>query len=248
MKIKAPWINRIAYIIPKDELDDSVILNRLELYEDKQEKIINNINVTIDTYSRKNTKIKKYYLENQQEDRWFYIEKLLSNDICERLCNWAKNNIDYKTLDTVDDRPVCECIITSKQFSDVCGKEILSSILIHCTVKVKNVHMIIRKYSSEENNRDSLDEHYDCSEETINVALNYRSDYEGGELYFKFDQETEGLPSSGNKKYIPNIYNSGDVLIHNQYIMHGVNQITKGSRWALIIFLNHTATGSTSAR
>ena len=89
--------------------------------------------------------------------------------------------------------------------------------------------MIIRKYSLEENNRDSLIEHYDSSEETINIALNYKSDYENGELYFKFD----------DKKYIPNTYNSGDVHIHNKYILHGVNKITKGSRWTLIIFLNH---------
>jgi hypothetical protein len=100
MKIAASWINRIAYILPKDELEDSIMLNRLELYEDTENKIINDINITIQTHSIKNTKVKTLYLTEQSNIKWFYIEKLLSDNICEKLCDWAKDKINYKTLDT----------------------------------------------------------------------------------------------------------------------------------------------------
>ncbi len=233
MKIDALWINRIAYTVPKDNLDDLTTLNRLELYEDLENNMINEIPNTTETYSIKDTKIKKSYLTLQPEIKWYYIEKFLSDKICERICKWAEDKIDYITLDTVDNKPLCETKIEPYKLTEICGNEMLPSILSFSKVKTRNIHMIIRKYSSDENCRDSLGEHYDCCEETIGITLNYKSDYKDGLFYYKFD----------DKKIIANAYNAGDISIHNKNMLHGVEPVTNGNRWTLIIFINHIKAG-----
>ena len=72
-----------------------------------QKKLINETPITTETYSVKDTKVKKSYLTLKPDLKWSYIEKLLSDKICERICNWAEDKIDYVTLDTVDNVNSC---------------------------------------------------------------------------------------------------------------------------------------------
>ena len=198
-----------------------------------QKKIINETPITTETYSVKDTKVKKSYLTLKPDLKWSYIEKFLSDKVCERICNWAEDKIDYVTLDTVDNKPLCETKISPNKLNEICGSEFLPSILSFSKVKIRNIHIIVRKYSSDGNGRNSLGEHYDCCEETIGITLNNKTDYRHGLLYFKFN----------DKKIIVDMYNAGDILIHNKNILHGIEPVTNGNRWTMIIFLNHIKSG-----
>jgi hypothetical protein len=88
------------------------------------------------------------------------------------------------------------------------------------TADVKD--MFIVKY--EVDTQKSLNIHKDGTHLSFNIMLSDTSDYEGGGTYF----------DDGLTYYL----NRGDVLIHSGYINHGSHDITRGTRYVLVVFFN----------
>uniref|UniRef100_A0A6C0LQ16 Fe2OG dioxygenase domain-containing protein n=1 Tax=viral metagenome TaxID=1070528 RepID=A0A6C0LQ16_9ZZZZ len=70
----------------------------------------------------------------------------------------------------------------------------------------------------------SLNIHKDGTHLSFNIMLSDINDYEGGGTYFD-DRLTYYL-------------NRGDALVHSGYINHGSHDITKGTRYVLVVFFN----------
>jgi hypothetical protein len=83
--------------------------------------------------------------------------------------------------------------------------------------------IFIVKYN--ENIQNKLSLHKDGSFISFNVMLNDKSEYEGGGTFFKCDKKTFMLEK-------------GDLLIHSGQLEHSGIEITKGTRYLLVFFVN----------
>ena len=101
-------------------------------------------------------------------------------------------------------------------------KQIFKSYCIPEKYTVNVVDMFIVKY--EVDAQKSLNIHKDGTHLSFNIMLSDINDYQGGGTYFE-----DGLTSYLNR---------GDVLVHSGHINHGSHDITKGSRYVLVVFFN----------
>lgn len=149
---------------------------------------------------------------------------VLSKNVCRSLIDKAENNIDKKTLDTVDKEPTYEYF-----FNDLHEYCNVSELLQLVSVEVKTVNYWIRQYCP--GGRNKLRHHQDDNSQTINIALNDPSEYTGNGLCI-FEEM-----NNNNKKIFP-FLECGDAIIHSNNLWHSVENISNGVRWVLIIFIN----------
>ena len=87
--------------------------------------------------------------------------------------------------------------------------------------KINIKDMFIAKYDA--NHQNSLNMHTDGMGTNLSISILLNDEFEGGSLIYEDD-----IISYGEK---------GDVVMHTYYHMHGVTPVTKGLRYALVMFL-----------
>ena len=100
------------------------------------------------------------------------------------------------------------------------------------------VQVFVRKYSAD--TRASLELHKDESEYTINVALNGRNEYVGGDLVALIKQDGDANVQEQGGKHertqVEFVRGRGTATIHGGDLAHSVTSTLQGVRYTLIIF------------
>ena len=81
-----------------------------------------------------------------------------------------------------------------------------------------------------------IDFHTDFAQRTMQLPLNDESEYEGGQLVY--------LGADG-KVHIPNRA-PGGATIHDDTVVHGVTEVSRGTRYALFLLRNPNSATATS--
>jgi predicted 2-oxoglutarate/Fe(II)-dependent dioxygenase YbiX len=92
-----------------------------------------------------------------------------------------------------------------------------------------DVYIFVREYSMDKGGRSELHWHRDAASYSINLSLNSNEEYDGGHLslYLGGDQEVV-VPKARSKV--------GHAVAFGPNVVHSVSQVTKGTRWSLVLF------------
>lgn len=163
----------------------------------------------------------------------FHYTKIYTPDICTFIINecekYAEKNGGW-TIKRHDNYPTTDLPVEkiSSIFNLILQtmKTVISKIKISYGLDDKMIinfrDLFVVKYST--NAQKSLDMHHDGSFLSFNILLSDKNDFEGGGTYFD-----DGLISN---------LEQGDILVHSSRIKHAGLQITKGTRYLLVGFLN----------
>lgn len=177
------------------------------------------------------------------QDYILEIKKIIPADICEKIiCYFDEDYIDAGVGDGRVDKEIRNCITKSILKTKTFGERIISNhvknIIQDCTEKYQDKYnqfqfskisqLDLLRYDSN-NYKAGYTSHVDfgdnCTERHVSISICLNNNFDGGEFVFDFPEQ----------QYVVT-QNIGDAVVFPSNFMfpHQVNQITKGTRYALI--------------
>ena len=151
-----------------------------------------------------------------------------------------------KAKDSVDQLPAYQIDLSRRQLEKLVGRRTVDALLTELPRRfldfdasasaavgprrLRPLSVFVRKYSRD--GRPWIDFHQDASLVTANIALANDSVHSGGRLVTVLHQRVQSIARS-----------EGEATIHSSQLLHGVNEITNGVRYSLILFFRAAAVG-----
>lgn len=248
-------IEKISYIIEPitEEVSTNILLQKEKFltilnktFELKDKKALNGLSRILEPYVEKyllfklkvdveNDKVDvendKVDVENDKFLQRFTHTSIFTPIICEWIIHEAEQYAFKNgwTSDRHEMYPTTDITVDNLQsvftFMLLFIKTIDKLVCKSYNVEIKNIDikdMFIAKYDAKTQN--SLDMHIDGMDSNLSISILLNDEFEGGNLIYADD--------------IISYAEKGDMVIHTNHHKHGVTPVTKGVRYALVMFLN----------
>lgn len=197
----------------------------------------------LENLSNERTKIQTELMNNHSKYKHFTVKHFLSNELCDFIVNESEKFANLNKSSTCptgwttsrhNNYPTTDIPLNSILTLSIIIQNIIKYRLLPLISQNYNVNqyfmdcndIFIVKYTAEAQNK--LERHTDGSAFSFNILLNSSENFIGGGTLIEEQNKTELITLS-----------KGGLLIHRGGVFHSGNEITKGTRYILVGFVNY---------
>uniref|UniRef100_A0A7R9U5J9 Fe2OG dioxygenase domain-containing protein n=1 Tax=Pinguiococcus pyrenoidosus TaxID=172671 RepID=A0A7R9U5J9_9STRA len=156
------------------------------------------------------------------------VDHVLTAEECLKLRAWAEERMDPGLADSVDGAPEYQVDCDENTLGDLVGHDAVDRI---CSLAERwmggqpadEIGIFVRKYAA--GGRPYIPFHVDTTDVTVNICLSEPEEHAGGDLLVLAGKKLRSIERQ-----------MGSATCHVWYCCHGVQGVTSGERWSLLMF------------